>query len=214
MSKKNRKYNFWTGYSDLMTSLFFVMLMLFVLTIVLLHHRIVASEKERAATQLQLEKIKEIEESLKGIDGTYFEYNDNYKKHVLKISVNFPVGKANMNSIDSVTQNDLKEAGKSIIKSIDNINKEHPGIQYLLVIEGQASKDSYTYNYELSYNRALSLSRFWNENGVDFGDNCEVLISGSGTGGTMRDENESNNQRFLIHLIPKPGVIEASKKGN
>lgn len=211
MSKKNRRYSFWTGYSDLMTSLFFVMLMLFVLTIVLLHKRIVASEEERAATQEQLEKIKEIEESLQGIDSTYFEYNDNYKKHVLKISVNFPVGMANIKSIDLKTQNDLKEAGKSIIKSIKNINKVHPGIQYLLVIEGQASKDSYTYNYELSYNRALSLSRFWNENGVDFGDNCEVLISGSGIGGTMRDEDESKNQRFLIHLIPKPGVIEASK---
>ena len=53
MSKKNRRYNFWTGYSDLMTSLFFVMLMLFVLTIVLLHNRINATER-------QLAKIKEI----------------------------------------------------------------------------------------------------------------------------------------------------------
>ena len=212
MSKKNRRYNFWTGYSDLMTSLFFVMLMLFVLTIVLLHHKIVASEKEREATQEQLEKIKEIEESLKGIDPTYFEYNDEYKKHVLKISVNFPVGMADINSIDLQTQNDLKEAGKSIIKSIKNINKEHPGIQYLLVIEGQASKDNFLYNYELSYNRALSLSRFWKNNTIDFGENCEVLISGSGIGGTMREEYEARNQRFLIHLIPKPGVIEISKK--
>lgn len=211
MSKRNRRYNFWTGYSDLMTSLFFVMLMLFVLTIVLLHHKIVASEKEREATQEQLEKIKEIEESLKGIDPTYFEYNDNYKKHVLKISVNFPVGMADMKSIDLQTQNDLNEAGKSIIKSIKKINQEYQGIQYLLVIEGQASKDRYNYNYELSYNRALSLRKFWDENDIDFGDNCEVLISGSGTGGTMREDLESMNQRFLIHIIPKPGVIETSK---
>lgn len=214
MSKKNRRYNFWTGYSDLMTSLFFVMLVLFVLTIVLLHKRIVSSEEERAATQKQLDKIEEIEEAVKGIDSTYFEYNDNYKKHVLKIRVNFPVGVSNMSVVDSITQNDLKNAGESIISSLEKISVEYPGIQYLLVIEGQASKDSYTYNYELSYNRALSLSRFWNENGVDFGENCEVLISGSGIGGTMRDEEEFKNQRFLIHLIPKPGVIEASKKAS
>ena len=201
MSKKNKRYNFWTGYSDLMTSLFFVMLMLFVLTIVLLHNRINATER-------QLAKIKEIEEAVKGIDSTYFDYNTIYKKHVLKISVNFPVGISDMKSVDSITQKELEEAGKSIIKSLNKINNEYPGIQYLLVIEGQASKDSYTYNYELSYNRALSLSRFWNEKKVDFGENCEVLISGSGTGGIMRDDDESKNQRFLIHLIPKPGVIE------
>ncbi len=201
MSKKNRRYNFWTGYSDLMTSLFFVMLMLFVLTIVLLHNRINATER-------QLAKIKEIEEAVKGIDSTYFDYNTIYKKHILKISVNFPVGVSDMNSVDSITQKELEEAGKSIIKSLNKINNEYPGIQYLLVIEGQASKDSYTYNYELSYNRALSLSRFWNEKKVDFGENCEVLISGSGTGGIMREKEESKNQRFLIHLIPKPGVIE------
>ena len=206
MSKKNRRYNFWTGYSDLMTSLFFVMLMLFVLTIVLLHNRINATER-------QLEKIKEIEESLKGIDSTYFDYNTIYKKHVLKISVNFPVGVSDMNKVDVITKNNLKKAGKSIIKSLDKINKEYPGIQYLLVIEGQASKDKFPYNYELSYNRALSLSKFWDNDSIDFGENCEVLISGSGIGGTMRDTiNEENNQRFLIHLIPKPGIIEASKK--
>jgi hypothetical protein len=71
-------------------------------------------------------------------------------------------------------------------------------------VEGQASKDSYTQNYELSYERALALSRFWNNSGIDFGKNCEVLISGSGTGGSMRDSIvESNNQRFLIHIILK-----------
>lgn len=221
MAKKKRDNSFWTSYSDLMTSLFFVMLVLFVLTITLLNKRVVdiegerrAIEEERKATQEQLDKIREIEEAIKGIDSTYFEYNDNYKKHVLKISVNFPVGVSKMDSIDPETKNELIEAGKSIIKSIKNINKEHPGIQYLLIIEGQASKDSYPYNYELSYNRALSLSRFWHEKELHFGDNCEVLISGSGTGGTMREEEEAKNQRFLIHLLPKPGVIEISKSIN
>ena len=109
MSKKNIRYNFWTGYSDLMTSLFFVMLMLFVLTIVLLHKRIIFSEEERVATQKQLDKIKEIEEAVKGIDSTYFEYNTIYKKHVLKISVNFPTGISDMNRIDSLT----KEIGRA-----------------------------------------------------------------------------------------------------
>lgn len=221
MVNKKRDSHFWTSYSDLMTSMFFVMLVLFILAITLLNQKIVASEAERAtaeaervATQEQIDKIAEIEEAIKGIDSTYFDYNTIYKKHVLKISVNFPVGISDMNIIDSITQDNLKKAGASIINSLDKISREYPGIQYLLVIEGQASKDRYTYNYELSYNRALALSRFWNENGIDFGENCEVLISGSGIGGTMRESEESKNQRFLIHLIPKPGVIEASKKAS
>ena len=214
MSKNNRNSYFLTGFSDLMTSLFFVMLVLFVLTLAHSRQRIINLREGLSATKQQIEKIEEIEEALKGIDSTYFQYNTIYKKHVLKISVNFPVGISEMETVDSITRDNLKKAGRSIINSLKKISDEYPGIQYLLVIEGQASKDSYTYNYELSYNRALSLSRFWNENGVDFGDNCEVLISGSGIGGTMREEDESKNQRFLIHLIPKPGVIEASKISN
>ena len=39
MAQKKESF-FWTSYSDLMTSLFFVMLVLFILVIVLLHKRI------------------------------------------------------------------------------------------------------------------------------------------------------------------------------
>ena len=49
--KKRKESFFWTSYSDLMTSLFFVMLVLFVLTMALLHRKMVATEKE-------LEQIK------------------------------------------------------------------------------------------------------------------------------------------------------------
>jgi flagellar motor protein MotB len=81
----------------------------------------------------------------------------------------------------------------------------------LLVIEGQASKDNYSRNYELSYERALALRRLWSDNNIDFGNNCEVLISGSGIGGSMRENEERLNQRFLIHIVPKPGIVEESK---
>lgn len=169
-------------------------------------------ENERKATQAQLDKIKEIEEAVNRIDSTYFDYNNIYKKHVLKIRVNFPKKVSDMDSIDYNTQIELQKAGRSIQNSLNKISKEYTEIQYLLVIEGQASQDSYSRNYELSYERALALSRFWRDNNIDFGANCEVLISGSGVGGIMREREERLNQRFLIHLVPKPGIIEASKK--
>lgn len=204
MSKQKKESFFWTSYSDLMTSIFFVMLVLFILTIVLLHNKMVT-------TQSQIDKIKEIEEAVNKIDSTYFDYNNVHKKHILKIRVNFHRGESDINTLDYYTQNELIKAGRSIQNTLKNINHEYPKIKYLLVIEGQASKDNYNRNYELSYERALALRKLWSDNRIDFGSNCEVLISGSGIGGSMRENKEYLNQRFLIHIIPKPGIIEESK---
>lgn len=211
MSKPKKESFFWTSYSDLMTSMFFVMLVLFVLTIALLHRKMVDIDKDKKTSQAQIDKIKEIDEAVKNIDTTYFEYKQVYKKHILKIRVNFPIGVSHINVIDLHTQNELINAGRSIQSTLKKISREYPKIQYLLVIEGQASKDNYSRNYELSYERALALRRLWSDNNIDFGNNCEVLISGSGIGGSMRENEEYLNQRFLIHLIPKPGMIEENK---
>jgi len=212
MSKQKKESYFWTGFSDLMTSLFFVMLVLFVLTVTILHRKMANIEGERKATEEQLDKITEIEEAINRIDTVYFNYSKIYKKHILRTRVNFPLGVSEINVIDNYTKAELVKAGRSLQASLNKISLEFPEIQYLLVIEGQASRDNYARNYELSYQRALSLSRFWRDNKIDFGKNCEVLISGSGTGGTMREPEERLNQRFLIHIVPKPGIIEASKQ--
>lgn len=207
MRQKPESY-FLASYSDLMTSLFFIMLVLFVLAIAVLHRKMAEIESERKASQEQLEKIKEIEEAINRIDSVYFDYNETYKKHILKTKVQFGDYKSDIREFDYYTRMELLRAGKSIQKSLLKINQEYPQIQYLLVIEGQASQDKYEYNYELSYARALALRRFWRDNNIDFGDNCEVLISGSGTGGAIRAREEKLNQRFLIQILPKPGIIE------
>lgn len=215
MSKQKKESFFWTSYSDLMTSLFFVMLVLFVLTITLLHKKIVEINTIVVKTQEQLDKIKEIESATNNIDSAYFEYRKKYKKHILKIAAKFKADKFEKDEI--IPQNAISvliEAGRSIEDSLSVISKRYPAIQYLLIIEGQASKDSATdtHNYELSYKRAYTLKKIWDSDGINFGSNCEILISGSGTGGTMRESFEKNNQRFLIHIVPKPGIIEASKQ--
>ncbi len=204
MSKQKKESFFWTSFSDLMTSIFFVMLVLFILTIVLLH-------KKMVATQSQIDKIKEIEEAVNKIDSTYFDYNVVHKKHILKIKVNFKKGVSDIKTLDFYTQQELIKAGRSIQNTLININNEYPNIKYLLIIEGQASKDKYNRNYELSYERALALQKLWSDNSIDFGSNCEIIIAGSGIGGSLREKEEYLNQRFLIHIIPKPGIIEESK---
>ncbi len=192
---------FWTSYSDLMTSLFFVMLVLFVLVIVLLHKRM-------EATEAQLREIKKVENSTKDLNREYFQYRPEYKKFVLTIQVRYPEGKYDLNDIVSSNKSEQLERLAAAGKEIQRFLKDHDENKYVLIVEGQASRDAYIYNYELSYQRALSLMRFWIEDAnVKFGHNCEILISGSGDGRldthSMREPTETDNQRFLIHILPK-----------
>ncbi len=207
MEQTKKTAYFWTTYSDFMSCLFFVMLVLFVLSIVLLFKRINATETE-------LKKIKEINESIEKIDSTYFEYDSDYKRHTLKnIQVSFNVNSSNIEDIDPNDREHLKKAGQAIVTFMKEAQKELPSAKYLLIVEGQSSKDNYRYNYRLSYERALSLVQFWSLNGITFdGLPCEVIISGSGQSSKFRvkPDNAGNkkNQRFVIHIVPKPGIIE------
>ena len=202
---------FWTSYSDLMTSMFFIMLVLFVLAIALLHRHMDEIEREKRATQEQLRIIKEIEEATQNIDTTYFDYRPDYKKHVLKIKVHFHEYQSAIEDIDAHTQGKLIHAGEALAESVHVITNKYPEVQYILVIEGQASKDTYSRNYELSYERALTLKKLWDNNNINFGPKCEVVIGGNGDGkllgtGFMRENIESENQRFLIHILPKTSI--------
>ncbi len=207
MAQKKESF-FWTSYSDLMTSLFFVMLVLFILVIVLLHKRM-------EATEAQLQEIKKVEQSTKNLSRDYFQYRPDYKKYVLTIQVRYPAGKSELEDMISNDKesllNQLAAAGREIQKFLRN----HSENQYILIIEGQASRDNYPYNYELSYQRALGLMRYWIETShITFGNNCEILISGSGDGKldthSMRETgDERENQRFLIHILPK-NIFEAT----
>lgn len=224
MTQKQKKESFfWTSYSDLMTSLFFIMLVLFVLTIISLRNASAdlirakeEAENARRVSEQQLSKIKEIEEGLNNIDPLWFRYEPAYKKHVLKIDVEFETGSSEITDIPEETRDKLRQAGKSILNFLRSAHNKYD-VKYLLIIEGQASKDGYIRNYELSYERALSLVKYWVGNcDLNFDlPYCELLIAGSGQSGTLRikPDNPTNkaNQRFLIHIIPKPGIIEASK---
>lgn len=226
MAEKGNKSFFWASYADLMTSLFFVMLMLFVVAVVELNKKNselqntnTTIEIEKEKLQAQLDKAQEIENATMGLESEYFEYKSEYKKHKLTIDVSFPTGESDIERyVPGATKKELLAAGRKAKSFIDSTTVNHPGIQYLLIIEGQASRDNYSQNYELSYKRAYSLKKFWEKGGISFSDkNCEVLICGSGDGrqsgtGLMRETNERLNQRFLIHILPKPGVIEQVKK--
>lgn len=221
MSNRRESF-FWTSYSDLMTSLFFIMLTLFVLVIVLLHKRMEATEK-------QLEEIKKVEASTHELDKSrYYSYKPEYKKYVLNVKCFFDQLKSDLKDLQT-DRVSLQSAGKEIQTFLKNNSQN----QYLLIIEGQASRNSQKQtdqNYRLSFQRALTLMKFWkDECHIDFGSNCEIQVAGSGDGrynfgftdgednlrfmeldGKLmreRGKNEILNQRFVIHVIPK-NIIE------
>lgn len=225
MSKNKNESFFWTSYSDLMTSLFFVMLVLFVLTIALLHKSMMKTEADLEAKEAELAQIKKINKSIEKIDERYFKYDKEYQRHTLKdVKVKFNPTSDDINDVSDEDRGRLLEAGRAIMSFLKETQKDEAlkDVQYLLIVEGQSSRDGYSENYELSYKRALALVKFWSKNNVVFDDlPCEVVISGSGYASLFREKPETvydtvsrkyvgnpQNQRFVIHIIPKPGVAD------
>lgn len=219
MGKSNEKKRdfFWLSYSDLMTSLFFVMFVLFVLLYTmqnsdLENQKIELEDKngELMAAKNELERIREIQKTVDNIDKNYFRYDAKYKKHILNMSFSFPRGSYDITKIMPDKRKDLLKAGKVIKKLILKFDAKE-NIKYLIVVEGQSSSDGWKGNDDLSYHRAQSLVNFWKANNVvlDKLGNCEIIIAGSGVKGTPRDlpDIPPANQRFLITIIPKIGEM-------
>lgn len=207
---QNSSNFFWTSYADLLTSLFFIMLVLYVVTFVVLK----SEQAKYKADAEKLRRMQDIERSVNAIDSNYFVYKSAYKKHILKVDVQFNRGSSDMNNIPTETQIRIVRAGQLIKEQIEKFKNDN--IKYLVIIEGQASRNNFDghedFNYGLSYTRALSLFRFWEKNGLHIGEgqlkNCELIIAGSGEHGEPRDNTDTRNQRFLVHIIPKVGSIK------
>ncbi len=134
------------------------------------------------------------------------------------MDVQFEKASANIENIRLDQREKLYQAGIMVKSLITRMNNEHKAdsIKYLVLIEGQASRDKFQNheyaNYVLSYERALSLLNYWKSRDVLIGENklpnCELILSGSGEYGEPRSELNAGNQRFLIHIIPKVGILK------
>lgn len=208
MAKSNEKKRdfFWLSYSDLMTSLFFVMLVLFVL-VYTMQNKMIGELKVKEA---ELERIKEIEKTVNNIDPNYFSYDQENKKHILNMHFQFPTGSNDITKIVPDKRQELLNAGQAV-KDLILKYPEEENIKYLIVVEGQASKDNWSGNDDLSFHRAQSLTKFWEQNGIglDKLKNCEIVIAGSGEKGIPRTQPDIKpaNQRFLITIVPKIGQM-------
>ena len=221
-----------------MTTLFAIMLVLFAVS----YSRFKIKQRELEEFKDKYEEIMSIYKAVDNIDPQYFEFNKDYLKHIFKIQVNYQTGQFSLNKLvqddkasqefDSIKANKIREqiksAGVEIQRTIVNLQRNdsiRSDIKYLVVIEGQSSadgyhRDDYFNNDVLSYQRALKLHEFWrDEAGIDFTnmDKCELVIAGSGEHGVPRADrisvnDDSKNQRFLIHIVPVIGDIHLDGK--
>ena len=222
---QDRTNFFWPSYVDLMTALFLVMLVLFVLSYKLFQNKELQNQRQLAKIEVlaeQKRKIDEIDRALKGLQGNYFRYNEDCKRHELSIDAVFAKQSATLpaDKLDS-----LYQAGRFLYQRIENIKTELD-VKYLIVVEGRAAKDTYKpANHpdnqdgptvrDLSFRRAMALVKFWESRGLNFNKGrFEIVAAGSGFKGACRYEGnqlETKNRRFVIQILPKVGNFGQSR---
>jgi len=224
-SSNNRESNdfFWPSYVDLMTSLFVVMLVLFVYSFKLFKDRegeLKQANGELKAKAQELEQINKIKRSLQQLEGKYFKYDATNERHELLVPVQF---KSGQDVIEERYKTALLQAGRTLRKVLKSIKTDQP-VRYLVIVEGMAARypqgdprnaREEQLTYQLSYRRALSLLNFWRQNGLNFTQDrsIELVIGGSGFYGTGRytGRREGDNKRFLIQVIPKVGRMRSGQ---
>lgn len=234
MAKHKQSDSFWTSYSDLMTSLFFVMLVLFIVCLVKVNgiNQELRNANEEANAQIEeYERILQLKEQFEVLThASSLEYDSDkkmfYAKDFQEKEIFNPFTGNNMEDASKIKDEyiDIVDTvGNDLIKILEQLNSNKQ-FSYQLVIEGNAAipwqqlqNGSYnpdnTTMYDLSYRRALALYNRWRSNGLNFRQyNTEIIIAGSGFNGNNRDHRvEDYNKRFIIQIIPKIDRPEDTK---
>ena len=193
MARKRHKDSFWLSYSDLMTSLFFIMLVLFVVCICkmkITNFQLNTALKEANATNEQLQQILQLETQFKELSkSSDLKYIEEKKMFVAKDFIGVEIFNPNKDVIKPEYIATVDRVGNSLQEIVQRLHEKNPNLNFQLVIEGNAAipweqlKEN-TYNadniqmYELSYHRALALYRRWKLKGFDFRNyNTEVVGS-------------------------------------
>ena len=225
-SNSNKKSLFWTSYSDLMTSLFFAMLVLFVVAVVAMgsaNRQLKSALNKANITIEQQNQLLQLKEQFRTLtNSSSLGYDEAKRMFYAKDFVGIEIFESDQDVIKPEYIETVDKVGADIKKLLDDLNKKNKNFKYQLVIEGTAAipykqLKAGTFDadnmgmYFLSYRRALALYNRWKQ--YDFrNSNTEIIIAGSGFNGNNRDDKvEDNNKRFMIQIIPKIDPPEAPK---
>ena len=213
MENKRRDF-FWPSYVDLLTALFAVVLVLFVLSFKLYNDstgRLKAKTDSLLVIASQYERIMKIDTQIMTLEKSgRFKYDSINKRFLVKNFIGQEIFETLSENIKPLFYKDAEDAGYEIISLVNTLYDKN-NVKSLVIIEGNTAKKfdgsidpENKFGYELSYKRALALKYFWIERGIIFDPvKSQLLIAGSGFSGTGRDPKEENNKRFLIQVIPK-----------
>lgn len=234
MAKQKSNDSFWTSYSDLMTSLFFVMLVLFIVCLIKVNgiNRGLREANTKANAQIEeYERILQLKEQFEILTkASSLEYDSEkkmfYAKDFQEKEIFNPFTGTNLEQATKIKDEYIAivdTVGNDLMRILEQLNSNKQ-FSYQLVIEGNAAipwqqLQNKTFNpdnatmYDLSYRRALALYNRWRNNGLNFRQyNTEIIIAGSGFNGNNRDNIvEDYNKRFVIQIIPKIDRPEIEK---
>ena len=231
-------HNFWQNYTDLMSGFLIVFiitsLMAYVgyksfVDIFTVNSNGEVTVKDVIVNHKLYKKIREFQVVSKelGKKSKYFQYNDEFRRFECSIDVQFEPGDA---IIKDKYKADLIAAGKELESLVSSFQNKADNIAFKIIIDGRAANnlagsinggkpwvkgDATWKAMEVrSYERARAVRDLWEENGIFNADanhsNLDVIISGSGFGGTGRYkqqkgssvDNEARNKTFIIQIIP------------
>lgn len=172
MPRKGYKDSFWLSYSDLMTSLFFIMLVLFIVCISKMKYDNLTLETGRNnanARKEQLERILQLDAQFEELSkSTSLQYIEEKKMFVAKDFIGIEIFNPNDEIIKPEYIKTVDKVGKSLEHVLKSLQKKNPDLSFQLIIEGNAAipwqeLQDKTFDpdniamYKLSYRRALAL---------------------------------------------------------
>ena len=136
MGRKNKNSGdfFWVSYADLMTTLFFIMLTLFILTVVYLK-----VEQNVIQTKLiEYENILKVKEQFKPLQkkNSGFVYLENCDKYVAEDLLGEEIFEPNKTRILPQFEDKTIQVGKRIQRLLTEMKKNNSGLQYIVILEG------------------------------------------------------------------------------
>lgn len=231
-------HNFWQNYTDLMSGFLIVFiitsLMAYVgyksfVDIFTVNSNGEVTVKDVIVNHKLYKKIREFQVVSKelGKKSEYFTYNDEFRRFECSIDVQFEPGKA---TIKDQYKPALIAAGRELETLVSSYQNKANNIAFKIIIDGRAANNldssvnggkpwvkgdpTWKAMEVRSYERARAVRDLWEDYGIFNADvshsNLDVIISGSGFGGSGRYkqqkgsniDNEARNKTFIIQIIP------------
>ena len=145
MAENNKKTLFWTSYSDLMTSMFFAMLVLFIVVVVAMGAvnrklQMAKAELENAlskanATNEQLNQILRLQDQFNTLTASSsLQYDEQKRMFYAKDFVGIEIFEPNKDVIKDEYLATVDKVGTDIKNLIESLNSNNKDFKYLLVM--------------------------------------------------------------------------------